>query len=79
MGAFVRAGVEGGAGCSWRPECLGPWGAGGQEREEREFTSVERRPRTRHSPRLSPTGDVGATPSVIISTYRAPGVCQALC
>lgn len=74
MGAFVRAGVgRGEAGCSWRPECLGPWGAGGQERQEREFTSVERRPRTRHSPRLSPTL------SVIIITYRAPGVCQALC
>lgn len=66
MGAFVRARVEGGG---WKPECLGPRGAGGQEKREREFTFVERRPRTRHSPRLSPTGEVWAIPSVIVIIY----------
>lgn len=55
-----------GGGGGWRPECLGPPGAGGQERQEREFTFVERQPRTRHSPRLSPTREVWAIPSVII-------------
>lgn len=75
MGAFVRARVGGGG---WRPECLGPRGADGQERREREFTVVEHRPRTRHSPRLSPTGEVWAILSVIMTTYGEPYICQEL-
>lgn len=65
MNGGLCEGRRGGGGV-WRPECLGPPGAGGQERQEREFTFVERQPRTRHSPRLSPTREVWAIPSVII-------------